>query len=45
MNLKLKIEGTNEFIKVRHALTARQVEIILKGGMINWVKDQNQPAK
>ena len=41
----IKVEGTNQFIKVKHALSARQVEIILKGGMINWVKDQNQPAK
>ena len=41
----IKVEGTNQFIKVKHALSARQVEIMLKGGMINWVKDQNQPAK
>ena len=38
----IKIEGTNQFIKVKHALTERQVEIMLKGGMINWVKSQQE---
>lgn len=41
---EIKVQGSNEFIKVRHALTERQVEIILIGGMINWVKEQKQPT-
>ena len=41
---EIKVQGSNDYIKVRHALTARQVEIILVGGMINWVKDQKQPT-
>jgi aconitate hydratase len=40
----IKVQGSNDYIKVRHALTERQVEIILVGGMINWVKDQKQPT-
>ncbi|CAM3181583.1 aconitate hydratase [Filibacter tadaridae] len=38
----IKIEGTNETIKVKHTLTKRQVDIMLKGGMINWVKSQQK---
>ena len=38
----VKIEGTDQFIRVNHALTERQVQIMLKGGMINWVKSQQK---
>ncbi|WP_164670843.1 aconitate hydratase [Virgibacillus doumboii] len=49
-DLRNKIQQTNEFtikvkdkdqeIKVNHALSERQIEIMLKGGIINWVKDK-----
>ena len=42
---EVKLGGSEDFISVRHALTDRQVEVVLKGGMINWVRDQQQPAK
>lgn len=41
----IKIEGTDQFIRVKHTLTERQVDIMLKGGMINWVKSQQQPMQ
>ncbi len=34
------IEGQNKKIEVKHALSPRQIEIILKGGLINWVKER-----
>lgn len=34
------IKGKNKQIKVRHTLSERQTEIMLKGGIINWVKDR-----
>ncbi|MEN2768829.1 aconitate hydratase [Ornithinibacillus xuwenensis] len=37
----LEIKGKNEEINVRHTLSERQVEIMLKGGIINWVKARN----
>ncbi|PAV30511.1 aconitate hydratase [Virgibacillus profundi] len=36
----LSVKGKNQLIKVRHALSERQIEIMLKGGIINWVKDR-----
>lgn len=49
-DLRAKVSGGNEFtisvkgknhqIKVRHTLSERQTEIMLKGGIINWVKDR-----
>ena len=33
------IEGKNFNIPLRHGLSKRQVEIILKGGLINWARD------
>lgn len=41
----MSIKGKNEQIQVRHALSARQVEIILKGGLINWVRDRQLEQK
>ena len=38
----IKVEGTNQFIRVKHTLTERQVNIMLMGGMINWVKSQQK---
>ncbi|MFC5711676.1 aconitate hydratase [Thalassorhabdus alkalitolerans] len=34
------IEGQNKKIEVKHALSPRQIEIILQGGLINWVKER-----
>ncbi|MEC5425409.1 aconitate hydratase [Virgibacillus sp. C22-A2] len=34
------IKGKNQQIKVRQALSERQKEIMLKGGIINWVKER-----
>lgn len=36
----IKIEGTDKIIPVQHNLSDRHVEMVLKGGMINLVKDQ-----
>ncbi|MEK3889237.1 aconitate hydratase [Bacillus sp. FSL K6-3431] len=51
-NLRNKVKEGNEFtihvkgkdlqISVRHSLSDRQVEVMLKGGMINWVKDRQK---
>ncbi|GGJ88965.1 aconitate hydratase [Lentibacillus kapialis] len=51
-DLRNKIQQGNEFsvdvkdkheqINVQHSLSERQVEIMLKGGIINWVKDRQQ---
>ncbi|MHB1948065.1 MAG: aconitate hydratase [Gammaproteobacteria bacterium] len=32
------IEGSNEKIPLHHKLSARQVQILIEGGLINWVK-------
>ena len=47
-NIRAKIEASNTFeirvkdtdkkIRVSHALSPRQIEIIKVGGLINWVK-------
>lgn len=37
----LSVKGKNIDIKVKHALSDRQSEIMLKGGIINWVKARN----
>lgn len=37
----LSVKGKNIDIKVKHALSDRQIEIMLKGGIINWVKARN----
>lgn len=38
--LKVMVKGKNIIIDVRHALSGRQLDIILKGGLINWVRDR-----
>ncbi|MBT2214882.1 aconitate hydratase [Virgibacillus dakarensis] len=40
----INVKGKNQQIGVKHALSERQVEIMLKGGIINWVKDRQQLA-
>ncbi|SFE16849.1 aconitase [Lentibacillus persicus] len=38
----IDVKDKNEQIKVRHSLSDRQIEIMLKGGIINWAKDRQQ---
>jgi aconitate hydratase len=38
------IKGKNQLIRVKHSLSERQLEIILKGGLINWVRDKQRNA-
>jgi aconitate hydratase len=37
---EINVRGKEQKIKVTHALSERQKEIMLKGGIINWVKDR-----
>lgn len=37
---KIMVKGKNILIDVRHTLSGRQLDIILKGGLINWVRDR-----
>jgi aconitate hydratase len=39
--LNLAVKGKNMEFKVKHALSERQIEIMLNGGIINWVKSRN----
>lgn len=51
-DLRKKIQQGNEFnisvkgkgleIMVRHTLSGRQIEMMVKGGLINWVKDRQK---
>src|SRR5699024_4265924 len=36
----LQIKRKDETINVEHALSERQIDIMLNGGIINWVKDR-----
>lgn len=36
--VQIEVKGKNQFITAEHALSRRQIEIILAGGLINWVK-------
>lgn len=38
----IEVKGKDQQIKVKHALSERQVEIMLQGGIINWVKERQQ---
>ncbi|UFU00605.1 aconitate hydratase [Radiobacillus kanasensis] len=38
----IQIKGKSKEIDVRHALSGRQIEMMLKGGLINWVKDRQK---
>ncbi|MGY4691311.1 aconitate hydratase [Salibacterium sp. K-3] len=38
--LTASLQDKNKEIRLRHALTDRQVDIMLTGGLINWVKDK-----
>ncbi|MDL4842685.1 aconitate hydratase [Aquibacillus rhizosphaerae] len=37
---KITIKGTGEEIEVEHALSARQIDMMLHGGLINWMKQR-----
>ncbi|MEK5393253.1 aconitate hydratase [Margalitia sp. FSL K6-0131] len=36
--ITITVKGKNNEIKVKHLLSSRQIEIVLSGGLINWVK-------
>lgn len=40
----VELKGKNESILVRHSLSERQMEMILTGGIINWVKAEQAEA-
>ncbi|WP_062052504.1 aconitate hydratase [Bacillus sp. JCM 19034] len=40
--MEIAIKGKNKQITVRHALSDRQIDIMLKGGLINWVRDRQK---
>lgn len=41
-NITVKGEGKNETIPVKHNLTKRHIELILAGGIINWIKTKQE---
>lgn len=38
----VEVKGKQEQIEVAHAMSKRQIDIMLKGGIINWVKDRKK---
>jgi aconitate hydratase len=38
--MKVTVKGKDKEIKVKHNLSDRQVDIMLKGGLINWERDR-----
>lgn len=38
--MKVTVKGKDKEIKVKHSLSDRQVDIMLKGGLINWERDR-----
>ena len=38
----ISVKGNTQLIHVNHSLSERQVEVMLKGGMINWVKERQR---
>ncbi|MFD1038217.1 aconitate hydratase [Virgibacillus byunsanensis] len=41
-DFSVNIKGKNQEIKVKAALSDRQIDIMLKGGIINWAKDRQK---
>ncbi|MFG6147172.1 aconitate hydratase [Halobacillus sp. B23F22_1] len=37
---EVELKGKNQSIQVEHALSSRQLEMMEKGGLINWLKDR-----
>lgn len=42
--VKAMLSGQEQMLTFTHSLSDRQVEIMLKGGLINWVRDHRQAA-
>lgn len=42
-DLTAEIEGKNISIKLNHKLSRRQIDILLVGGLINWVRKEERP--
>ncbi|MCC2252324.1 aconitate hydratase [Virgibacillus sp. AGTR] len=40
-HFNIEVKGKKQQIKVKHTLSERQIDIMLKGGIINWVKDRS----
>ncbi len=38
----IAVKGKMQEIQVKHTLSKRQLDIVLKGGIINWVKDRQE---
>lgn len=38
----IRVKGTNQEIYVKHALSERQKEMMIRGGIINWVKERQK---
>jgi aconitate hydratase len=34
------IDGWREPVKLRHSLSPRQIEVLLAGGVINWLRER-----
>ncbi|MEI3606206.1 aconitate hydratase [Pseudogracilibacillus sp. SE30717A] len=43
--LSVDVKGKNKSIAVNHLLSPRQIEIILAGGLINWVRETKEAKK
>ncbi|MGP4071580.1 aconitate hydratase [Piscibacillus sp. B03] len=41
---EISIKGKDDKIRVRHGLTSRHLDIILEGGVINWIKNKQQES-
>ncbi|TFB21783.1 aconitate hydratase [Filobacillus milosensis] len=41
---EIGLKGKDEKIRVRHSLTSRHLDIILAGGVINWIKNKQQES-
>ncbi|MEW9676732.1 aconitate hydratase [Lentibacillus sp. L22] len=39
---EVSVKGRNDKIKVQHSLSKRQVNILLQGGLINWIRMKQQ---
>lgn len=40
--INVKVKNKDKEVKAELALSSRQIEVMLKGGLINWVKDQDK---
>jgi len=40
----ITILGKNHLIPVKHALSERQLDIVLKGGLINWIREKQKKS-